>query len=439
MMMVMIAGLFGMAMVATMLFGTRRACLMLVVLRPSCDQAFDWLKEVGGGTSGPGAALNMLAISLAVIAILKRPSASTHPLVIAWSAVLMAAMLSLLQSADPSGGARMLFAFLTYAAFALLPFALIDDEKSLREALMALLASSFIPVLWGIIKILTDGASLAGEGRLESTFMHPNIFAFFLLGVLTLIGFILTSAIIVLRPSHRRLLLAYAGILIILLLATKTRSAWVGAALLLMGYAIMVDRRWLLSLLFAPALFLVPGVADRILDLQSGNTNDTYATLNSMAWRQLLWAETGEWLDRNPAGFFGHGLDQFRYYVPFFFSKTNQATPTGAHNAVLQAYFEMGLVGLAAFAALFATVLSVMMKHMARDFSGGLMLFLLTIAHLMIASSDNLLDYLSFQWFFWFLVSTVAVSTRVMSTQAQGLEQANPPHRAFGIGRKAFR
>jgi O-antigen ligase len=417
MMTLLIAALFAMAMVATMLFGIRRACLVLIAVRPACDQAFEWLKVSAGGATGPGAALNMLAIILAVIACVKRPAAGLQPIVMAWGLVLIAALLSLLQSADPAGGSRMFLAFLTYAAFALLPFAVIDSEESLRDCLKAMLASSIVPVLWGGVKLVTDAGILGGEGRLESTFMHPNIFAFFLVGMLTLVGFMLTSSLLLIKPAHRRLLMAYAGFIILLLLATKTRSAWVATALLLMGYAIMVDRRWLLALLFTPALLLVPGIADRVFDLQSGNTNDAFATLNSMAWRQLLWAETSEWLDRNPAGWFGHGPDQFRFYVLFFFSKASEATPTGAHNAILQAHFEMGLVGLSAFAILFATVLYAMTKHMARDFSGGLMLVLFTIAHLMVASSDNLIDYLSFQWFFWFLVGTVAASIQIIGIQ----------------------
>ena len=415
---IIILALLAAMLALTALYGVRRLTLALIVVRPSCDKVFDAIKLAFGGSSGPGAALNLLVIALALIAILRRPSALRNSLVAAWGIVLLAAALSLLQSPNPAGGIRLFLTLVTYAAIVTLPFALINSIDEAATSLKAALLSTVLPALWAVIELIATPAILLGDERLESSFTHPNILAFYLVGALTLILFLTSSVMVQLTRRQKRGLMAYAGLLLLLLLATKTRSAWIAMALIFAGYSLLINRRALLGIFALPLVLLIPGIGERILDLGGGNTNDAFANLNSYAWRQLLWAETWTWLEQNPAMLLGHGLDLYVSYVPLFFSRGADPEGIGTHNAVFQVYFEMGLIGLAAFSLLFITALVAALQHMQRDFAGGLLLFLLIAAHMLMAYSDNLLDYLQFQWFFWFMIGVMAASTPLLRPSA---------------------
>jgi O-antigen ligase len=417
-MMILILALLVASLALTGIFGVRRTALALVAIRPACDKTFDGIKLLAGSANGPGAALNLLMIALAMLALIRRPSALLAPPVLAWASVLLAALASLLHSPDPSAGVRLLLTLVTYGAVLALPFALIDSIGDALDCLKAALASSVIPAIVAVIEVLSTPAILLNDERLESTFTHPNILAFYLVGVLTLILFMMASRMVQLSLRQTRWLMSYAGILLLLLLATKTRSAWIAMVLILGGHALVNDRRWLWGILALPLVLLIPGIGERILDLGGGNTNDTFANLNSYAWRQLLWSETYEWLRQNPSLLFGHGLDLYVSYVPLFFSRGASPEGVGAHNAALQIYFEMGLMGVAAFVAVFITLFVMLAQRIKVDFPGTLLFVLLCASHMLVASSDNMLDYLQFQWFFWFTVGTIIASTPLMQKAA---------------------
>jgi O-antigen ligase len=129
----------------------------------------------------------------------------------------------------------------------------------------------------------------------------------------------------------------------------------------------------------------------------------------------VLWKSTLEWLAANPPGFLGHGLGGYKSYVPLFFSRSEEGIAVGAHNTFLQIYFEMGLVGAVSFAVLMATIAFKLFLLSARDFRGSFTILMMCIGYMLVAYSDNLLDYLQFQWFFWFTVGTVCASQRLIA------------------------
>jgi O-antigen ligase len=428
MMVILILAILAASLALTVIFGARRATFALIALRPACDKTFDGIKHLAASANGPGAAFNLLVIALAALAVVRRPQALLAPPVIAWGGVLLAAMASLLNSPNPAAGVRLLLTLVTYGAVLALPFALIESLGDAMDCLKAALASSVIPAVVAIIEVLSTPSILLDDERLESTFTHPNILAFYLVGVLTLILFLMASRMVRLSPRQARWLMAYAGLLLILLLATKTRSAWIAMVLILGGHALANDRRWLWAILALPLVLLIPGIGERVLDLGGGNTNDAFANLNSYAWRQLLWSETYEWLRQNPSLLFGHGLDLYISYVPLFFSRGANPEGVGAHNAALQIYFEMGLTGVAAFLAVFITLFVQLAKRMRADFPGALLFMLLCASHMLVANSDNMLDYLQFQWFFWFTAGTVIASTPLLQRAPVQAGLRSPRH-----------
>jgi O-antigen ligase len=407
-----ILAITGFLLFLTFVVGVWRMMLAVVLVRPSCDQVFDWVKMSFDQQSGPGAAVNALVIALAIIAVAHVPGVVLVAPLLAWAGFLFAAAASLLQTPDPTGGLRLFLTLITYAAVFALPYAVIQNRQAAVQCLIVALCSSLIPSIYALLELAMAPSILTGEQRLQSTFTHPNIYAFYIVGIVTVILFMTCSATIALSKFTRRTLFVYAGYLLILLLGTKTRSAWLAMLIIMIGHAIVVDRRWLLPMLGLPFALLIPGVAERLSDLESGTVDAGYEHLNSFAWRQVLWNDTLEWMAANPSSIFGHGLDTYQSYVPMFFSRGVGLAGIGPHNAFLQIYFETGIVGLTSFLLIMAAIAFKLICRFREDFAGSFVMLMMCVGYMVVFYSDNLLDYLQFQWFFWFTLGSVCASTR---------------------------
>ena len=416
----LIVPLLSLALIAaTSILGARRVVLATMLLRPSCDQIFNWLKEMTGQQTGPGASLNILMIALGAAALIIFPGLLATPAILAFGAFLAAALASLFHGPDPAGGVRLLLTLATYMAMLTLPYSLVRSQADAIKYLNIAALSSLAPTVYSLIGLAFIPGFLGEEQRLQSTFTHPNIYAFYLVGVVTVLLFLQSSKAAAQSRNARVWLTAYICLLLVLLLLTKTRSAWVAMSLILGANAIAINPRWFALVLALPLALLFPGVSERIADLDSGNIAAGYDQLNSYAWRQLLWSDTLQWMADNPASIFGNGLDLFKTYVPAFFAQGADQPGVGPHNAFLQIYFEMGIAGLAAFAALFVALFYELGSRLKHDFAGSLMMIMLCVGYLTVSYSDNVLDYLQFQWFFWFCVGTVCASRRFSGAAAR--------------------
>ncbi len=407
----------GILLFVARMIGVRQMMLVVMLVRPSCDQFFDWVKLTFGeqSGSGPGAAFNALVIAMAIVAIIRIPDILRSSPLLAWAGFLFVAAASLIYTPAPSEGLRPLLSLVTYAAVFALPYATIRNNKQAVQCFAVALGSSLGPSIVALFEIAMQPAILTGELRLESTFTHPNIYAFYLVGVVTTILYLNCSSSIVVSPFLRRATFIYAGYLLLLLLLTQTRSAWFAMLLIVSAYSVVVDRRWLVAIFALPIVLLVPGVAQRLADLDSGNIAAGFEQLNSLAWRELLWKDTLEWLAANPPGLVGYGLGGYKSYVPVFFAHAKEGFAVGAHNTFLQIYFELGIAGVATFALLTFTIATQLLLISRRDFAGCFTMFMMCIGYIAFAYSDNLLDYLQFQWFFWFLAGTVCASGRFVA------------------------
>src|SRR5215472_10245194 len=395
----------------TRIIGVRQMMLAVMLVRPSCDQIFGWLKT-SPAAQGPGAAINALVIAMAIFALAYVPTTVLTPSVLAWAGFLFVALASLLQSADPIGGLRVFLILSTYAAVFTLTYTLTQNRQALARCLSVALCSSFIPSISALLELTMTPAILTGSQRLQSTFTHPNIYAFFIVSVVTLILFILSSTTVTISTFIRRALLVYAGYLVFLLLLTGTRSAWLSMVIVITGYAIVVDRRWLLPVLSLPVALIIPGVSERLSELGLGTIDAGYEHLNSYSWREAIWNQTLVWLAANPPGVTGYGLDSYQSYVPLFFPRGEGQTGVGPHNAFLQIYFEMGIAGLTSFLLLMATIAFKLISRSRDDFAGSFVMFMMLVGYTVVFYGDNLLDYLQFQWFFWFTLGSVCASAR---------------------------
>jgi O-antigen ligase len=149
------------------------------------------------------------------------------------------------------------------------------------------------------------------------------------------------------------------------------------------------------------ALF-IPGVADRLSDLGQGNEVTTYAQLNSFAWRVYLWETALQWM--TPIRYiFGNGLQSFKEYSPIFFPLAGKVN-WGAHSVYVQWLFELGAIGILTYIWLYYGALRQLKKMLKIERLGAFFLIVVVLNFLLCAISDNMFEYLSFNWYLWFIV-----------------------------------
>ena len=207
----------------------------------------------------------------------------------------------------------------------------------------------------------------------------------------------------------------YIPIIIALIALTKTRSAWAASAAIYLFYAGRFERRLLFGILLIPLLVVVaPSLGDRFSDLTHGEGIDDLSRLNSevklnsLEWRGVLWESAIPVILQKPL--LGHGLESFRISTPEFFPLASDSSATGetdAHNFYLQILFEMGAVGIIAFIWLFGALSQQLTRGLRFDRAGVLLIFTILAAYLTESYSDNMVYYLSFEWYFWFIMGTI--------------------------------
>jgi O-antigen ligase len=393
--------------------GIRRAVLAIFLIRSACDPSFELTKSAIGQEMGLGAVVNALIIGLAFLVFLESPALIGSAILPMWGGFLISAFASTIISPDPMKALRIFLVLSSYAAAFALPFSLVRSKEKALQCLLIIMCSSVVPVTYAFVELATGSAATESGIRLKSTFTHPNIFAFYLVCLLALIMFMLRSSLGSLSPRVRSWFVLYLPVTIIFIALTGTRSAWVGAAILIVIYAIIADRRYLLCLLLIPLVFYIPGVEERLVDLESGNVDYGYARLNSYAWRKLMWERTLDWFMDNPSLLLGYGLGSFRYYLPAFFFKAAAEGGNDPHNVYVQIFFEMGIFGLVTFVWLIASLFIKLRKQYSFDKGGFIIMTALLASYLIACSSDNMLDYLAFQWYFWFFMGIVCAWIRL--------------------------
>jgi putative inorganic carbon (hco3(-)) transporter len=375
-------------------------------LRASADSVFERLPiHVGSMNMTAGALLNLLVLAMAGVLILARYRAS-FPLKV-WIPYLTVASFSVLWAQDRSAAVRTLLVLFTYAGLFAVPFYLQAKRRDSLWLLKAIVYSSFLPVCYGAVQLVFF---LPDDGRLTSTFLHANILGCYLNIIIGIICFLLTARSVDLAPRSRKLLLLYLIPIVALILLTQARVAWAGTMFVLVTFAFLVDRRFLLLLVFVPLLALIPAVSDRITDLDRG----TVATadlgpdgINSYAWRKLMWESALKDAANTPV--LGKGLASFGPNALRFFPLADGGYKggIGAHSAYIETIYELGYVGLFCYLFLFAGLIWITVRNMRRDRKGAIVILAIIGAYMLQNYSDNILEYGSLNIYFWGTIGTV--------------------------------
>jgi putative inorganic carbon (HCO3(-)) transporter len=381
----------------------------ILLTRASSDPIFNLL---GGddGSMGFGAILNILAISIAFALVAHYPLTAPFFVVGIWGPFLLIAFASTLYAPDFIAAGRLALVLLSYWSFFVIPFFIWRSPDDVTRFVMLVIGSSAIPSLYAFVDI-ARGMSDMAEFRLQSTFSHPNIYAFYLVLVLGLALYVRSSRIIRVTPQVRLLVTLYIPFLIVLLMLTKTRSAWMTCGLIFIVYAFRVDRKFLAGFLLIPILVAAnPSVIDRLTDVTEATEVDSFTQLNdstrlnSYEWRQALWESAIPEIFEKPL--LGHGLESFKPSTPGFFALIGPEGIDG-HNFYLQTGFEMGLLGVFALLWLLGSVARQILRGRRRDPPGVLIISCILIGYILECYSDNMHFYLSFNWYFWFVIGTI--------------------------------
>jgi O-antigen ligase len=395
-----------------------RVFFIALTTRAACDPLFDALKGVTGDGMGLGALVNAVMTAIAAWYLLRRPRAIVSAVAPMWGPFLLVAAISVTFAPSFSHSMRLCLVQFSYCAVFAVPFYLLRSRDAVMPSLHMILWSSIVPACWGIFQIAVPAARFADDGsRIHATFSHPNVFAFYLTLVIATILYIQKTALEKMRPLVRAGLWLYMLLLLALLVYTKTRSAWAGMWLVFCLYGLFFQRRYLLYVLVAPALLLLDAdVRDRLADLGSNNETPADGNVNSYTWRVILWTAGLNWMDSSHK-LLGYGLDSFKIYSTQFFPLEGRDT-WDPHNVYVQLFFETGVAGVAAYLWLFWGLLRRLLQVCKRDPPGGVILIATALCYLLTSWTDNMLYYLSFNWYFWFLMGTVCAGYRRTHDQA---------------------
>jgi len=417
----------------------RYTLIILILTRASLDLV---LGQVGLGEGGLslGAALNVVILAVGLGALVCGYRASLRIPALIWAPYLTIALWSLTYTSDFSGGVRLFLSTLTFPAMLVSAFALLRSENDMIVFLRAIVYSSVVPVLYGTYQLVSGtGADL----RVNATFGHANIFAFYIVAVIVAILYHNSFAARASGIAWRYGSLIYLVILLGLLVATRTRSAWVEVAFIFVAYAMTVNRKLLLALPLAPLVLLVPQVADRLTDLDTGNrasfeqVTRGEVSLNSYAWRKMLWDSAI--VDSANARLLGKGLGSFHHNVRYFFPLTQ--SEGDAHSGYVQALYELGAAGLVGYIWLYCGILIAAWRLRRAGGALASLVAAFVVGNLIINYSDNLPYYLAYNWYAWaFVGADLSWRLRRLAgnrPQAAGPATAAPP-RPYRLGARAL-
>ena len=429
-MMMGIAAVIPVGLAGLFLLVFRFEWLLIAVLltRASIEPLLNAIKGNSEGM-GPGAALNLIVLGLGVIYFLRQPRVFARSTVLAWLMFLAVCAIGVREAVDPSRAFRQFLVFATYFVMFAVPLVLVHNQADRRRWVRILVWASVVPTLWGIADLLTGGVTqidpetLGEEAintipevtgfRIMGAFTHPNIYAFFQVTLISVLMYAIHMGDLGSRPRDRWLGLAYLGLQGALLIATQTRGAWAGVAVVVLSFALFVDRRYLIYMgVAAGVLIFVPLVQDRIIEIFGGGP-PREAGLNSYEWRLAMWRSALPWIEDRLL--LGWGLESYTDYSMIFFP-LEYTIGYDAHSVYVQMAFELGLPGLFAYLGIFIVLLWVAIGSFRQRRTESVLLIGLILSYLLACYSDNMHRYLVSNWYTFFTLGLLCVAARLPHT-----------------------
>jgi putative inorganic carbon (hco3(-)) transporter len=393
--------------------------LALFALRPALDALTPKVGTDAGGGIEPGTIVGGVFLVAGILWLVVQYRSGTWTKLSRSSLALLifggVAVVSSIGAALPKASLTSASKLLSIAVMlAVLEQIFAVHPERIKLLLIATFASFIVPAIVGYAQLRgskpAQTYNAVNVGRVESTFVHPNAFASYLV-IIIVLAVALTPYF---TGRWRRSLVVISMAASPLLLFTYARGAWVAlyVALLIIGLA---QSKWLVIGLLAGALlvvFTVPSVSARLGDLSK--TKSTTAGVNdpnSLSWRIGYWGHVLPLAKPNPIT--GIGFDMVQHTTP-------EKLPP--HNDFVQAYVETGVIGLAAFLALLVAIwadLRAAARRRRIGFGRGMTLAAAAIGVTLFMQlfSENLLGQPVILWYFlvplaWVIAAPVSAVPR---------------------------
>lgn len=426
--------------------------LPALILRPGLETALGLVHmNLGPISVTLGFLFNIMMVAIAAalagyaLLVDRRYQAPLATVALVWSPYLFGNLIAAFHSPQPAMAIQVLFNGLTYASvsYLALSYAPSIDRAMLTKGVAL---TAVLPLLTGLVQIATGTAG----PRLQASFAHPNILAFFLLIVITFLVHALVQGYV----RSRSWVVAIAVILVVgglEVLLTGTRSAYIATYIAIFLYLLWRRPVLILLMLALPFVALtIPAVSDRIQDVFNGSTPVSYdyivsamrgdvsdsgqIMLDSGTWRKYLWKAAWPWIENK--FMFGHGLVSFQLYSREFFPLAAEEG-SGAHNIYVQMLFEGGVLLFLGYVVTYIGVIVMHLCRMKTSAADSYYAILLMMVFAVASFSDNMLYYLSVNIMMWGVVFVLLASKRSESvTSSLRTDRPRPFALAGGLSRR---
>lgn len=361
------------------------------------------LKITENFSLGMNALLGILVSSLLAFFLIKnRADWKEIPFKKIWLAILLVAATSLFFTIDLGWTwrelARLLSIFLFFSSAAVI----FQKEVTFSQVSTPLFLSAILPFAAALGQMIGQtglGGTLGLDGRLFGTFSHPNTFAAFVLIVIAAawLRFREESA-----PLKKKYWLALLALSLFLLLETFSRGAWLAFLVFLMVLSLFQSPKilWVSFLLFLAAFSFSEDFRFRLQDVYNPSAT------GSIQWRVQQWEKGWDsWKEKFWTGW-GAGTETMVFEKQYGFYSGNPYT----HNDFLRMGIELGIIGLAVYTGLVATVFFRLFSdywkaRRPEEKTAAIFGLALLTALSFFSLTSNLFRATAVQWSFWFLLA----------------------------------
>lgn len=317
--------------------------VIFLLLRPTVDITFGM--KVGG--INLAAIVTIGLILIASILLLKKDNIQkilTNKFLKGFNIIFLAFMFySLLSFLNTRSVAFSLVEYLRLiSSFIAVNYAVVyfTEEEKLKKVIWLIIGSSFIPLLLGAYQFVTKtGLYELGLNRINGTFIHPNVFAEYLVIIFFSALYLLVTSVKEKEAKLKIVLYIILAVTGVEFLLTYTRGAWIAFTIAFAIYVFfktsLIQKLKYVVVAILLMLALLPFAQKRFADI-----NDTkYYQLSSWQWRLQQWGETIAEFKNHPV--IGHGMGMHEKYFKIM-----------AHNDYLRVAFETGVPGITLYVLL---------------------------------------------------------------------------------------
>ncbi len=352
------------------------------------DRTFSLSQLLGLGIAG----LGVLFVAFHMRSLGRYPLLLPYFLMIVWG------LGTLVYSISPSSSTQEVLRVFDLFVVGFIAYASVERYRDYRTLLMAVFVSSLLPILFGLYQFVF-GIGLTDENvsaiRIFGTFSHPNVFSLYLFVVAAVASiYFLVYA----RQDRSRLLTGlYIGLVLLTLLLTYARIAWISLFIFAFLVSLWRYRFLLVPLILLPVVLtvFVPAVNQRVVEALHPTAD------SSIVWRQNLWHDMILKTNLEDRTWLGSGMDTFRLSAEQL--RGERFGSNESHNDFVKFFVDGGVVGLVVFVLYIIVFAFPALKvrrltpsHSLKNMATLLSLLILT---LIIASlSDNVFKNTPVQW-----------------------------------------